>query len=176
MALLHHITVGDILIYHATADPNGVDSASKGSLAADSTNAKLYINLDGAMAWAEVSGGAAAPAFITAFPDLASLVLAIALSMSPPGGSAFPGSGAFSGGIPAAGLPSLGVLAATFQNMGGAVLSPGALAFAGGSPSGGALLSSPVAAAGINLSPGSPFGSPVSAALINLSSADYEIV
>lgn len=51
MAVLARITIGDLQILDVDADPNGSVTASKGSIASDTTNAKVYQNADGATLW-----------------------------------------------------------------------------------------------------------------------------
>ncbi len=59
MTILHRITFGNILLLQVDANPDTSDTAPRGSLAADSTNGKLYINTDDSTAWTEfgVVGG-----------------------------------------------------------------------------------------------------------------------
>lgn len=51
------ITVGTISIYQVNADPNGVLSASLGSLAVRNDTAVTYQNTDGGTTWAVVGSG-----------------------------------------------------------------------------------------------------------------------
>lgn len=51
MAVIARITIGRIQVLDVDANPNGSVTAPKGSIASDQTNAILYINTDGAMAW-----------------------------------------------------------------------------------------------------------------------------
>jgi hypothetical protein len=51
MALLHSITIGTVRIFEADANPNGVNAASKGSLATDKTSGITYENVDGGTTW-----------------------------------------------------------------------------------------------------------------------------
>ena len=55
MAVLHTRTLGNALILEVNATPNGSVTSSKGSMAIDSTNGKLYINHDGSTGWFEAS-------------------------------------------------------------------------------------------------------------------------
>ena len=56
MAILHKITVGDLLVLQVDADPNGSVAAPKGSLAMDSVNGTVHRNTDGSTTWEAVSG------------------------------------------------------------------------------------------------------------------------
>lgn len=56
MAILHKITVGDLLVLQVDADPNGGVAAPKGSLAMDSVNGTMHRNTDGSTTWEAVSG------------------------------------------------------------------------------------------------------------------------
>jgi hypothetical protein len=53
MAVLDQRTIGDVLFMVVDADPNGNVTAPKASVAVDKTNAKFYMNTDGATAWTE---------------------------------------------------------------------------------------------------------------------------
>jgi len=59
MAELHSITLGNVHLLEVNANPDASITAEKGSLALDSTNAKLYQNTDGSTAWSELGGGGA---------------------------------------------------------------------------------------------------------------------
>jgi len=54
MAIVHQITLGDIKVLEVNADPSGVLSESKGTLALDSTNGKVYV-CGGTTTWSELA-------------------------------------------------------------------------------------------------------------------------